>query len=111
MNAAAAYERIDQVVFTLDTAEVVEQFHDAILLCPMNSGATRPMPHPRSISMFKRIDEFDFRMNRPRGRRVVELTVSHSIPRLRPLIKRVEVWRGGRLRSVVTKPYRLTEFG
>src|SRR3954466_9026428 len=49
----------------------------------MNSGCTKPMPHPRDESTFRRIPDYDYaywRARRPRGERVVELCVDHSVP-------------------------------
>jgi hypothetical protein len=105
MNAALAYGALDQVVLTLDTASVTAAYHDTILLSPMNSGATKPMPHPRSIEMFKSISNFDWNMKRPRRNRVVELTVVGSMPDLVDHLVRVEVWRGGELSHALEPPY------
>lgn len=105
MNSAAAYDESDQVVFTLDTAGVVATHHGAILLSPMNSGATRPIPHARSIEMFKTIPDFDWNMDRPRRNRVVELTVARAMPDFMDYVIRVEVWRGGKLRHTIDPPY------
>lgn len=105
MNSAAAYDALDQVVFTLDTAGVAAAHRDAILLSPMNSGATKPMPHPRSIEMFRTIPDFIWNVKRPPRKRVVELTVSESMPDFMDHVNRVEVWRGGELRRTLEPPY------
>lgn len=102
MNAAAAYDAIDQIVFTLDTASALAAHHRSVLLSPMNSGATRPMPHPRSIAMFKPIGEFDWEMKRPKGNRVVELTIAHRVPDFMDHVIRVE----GRSSARGTAPIR-----
>lgn len=104
MNAAAAYDAMDQIVFTLDTAGVVRDQHDAILLSAMNSGATKPMPHPRSIEMFRTILDFDWNMRRSRRNRIVELTVTRSMPNFMQHLIRVEVWRGGEFRHAIDPP-------
>lgn len=105
MNAAAAYDATEHVVFTLDTASVLAVHHQGILLSPMNSGATRPMPHARSIAMFKSINDFDWEMRRSKAKRVVELTVSDSMPDFMKHVSRVEVWRGGAFLHSLAPPY------
>src|SRR5260221_1026036 len=46
LNAEAYWDK-GHCVLTVDTRKLVEQHLDRIVLSPMNSGCTRPMPFPR----------------------------------------------------------------
>ena len=60
MMGAKAYAGMSHDLLVVDTAELVERHRDEIRLSPMNSGATKPFPHPRDINLFKRFEEFPF---------------------------------------------------
>jgi len=81
---ARAYRGRRQTVLTLDTARLVEDHGERILLSPMNSGATLYKPLPRGRNTFTRIDDFPFEERRKAGRRpysnVVELVVERGVP-------------------------------
>jgi hypothetical protein len=83
LRNAVAYRGEPQLVLTLDTRSLVGAYGDAINLCPMNSGACRPMPHPRSPDIFQSIQEYDFEFNRrrkgSREKAVVECTVHDRV--------------------------------
>ena len=55
-----AYAGMSHDLLVIDTAELVERHRDGIRLSPMNSGATKPFPHPRDLDLFKRFEEFPF---------------------------------------------------
>lgn len=109
MNTAAAYSAVDQIVMVVDTRSLIASYEGRIRLSPMNSGATKPMAHPRSIAMFKPISEFEWSSRRPKRNRVVELTVEHSIPDVMSHVTRLEVWRGGRKQRAIEAPYETTK--
>ena len=84
-------------VMEVDTRSLIEAHRDRIWLCPMNSGNTFPMPHPRDESTFLRIADYPYhlwRKKRPRGERVVELAVDHSVSDICQYVTRVVVIRG-----------------
>jgi len=69
-------------VLVLDTRSLVDDHRDRIWLCPMNSGNTKPYPHPRGLSTFQRISDYpysDWRGKRAAGERVVELCVDNKV--------------------------------
>jgi hypothetical protein len=98
MNRARAYRDYEKLVYVVDTGSLLDECADRILLSPMNSGATLPMPWPRSIGMFKSIEDYDFEARRKKADPIVELTVEGGIPNLGAHLVRTEIWKGGRLR-------------
>jgi hypothetical protein len=58
----------------------------------MNSGCTRPYPHPRGKRTFLRISDYPYAARRTktiRGERAVELAVDYAIPDIQRFVKRV----------------------
>ncbi len=97
LTTAKAYREIEHEVLVLDTGLLIKEFQNKIWLCPINSGCTKPMPHPRDFSTFQRIDEYDYahwRRRRGRGERVVELCVDHSVPNVKRFVVDAFVVRG-----------------
>ena len=60
MMSARAYVGMSHDLLVVDTARLVECHREEIRLSPMNSGATKPFPHPRDLGLFKRFEEFPF---------------------------------------------------
>ena len=60
MMSAGAYEGLRHDLIVVDTGKLVEQKADSIRLSPMNSGATRPFPHPRNLDIFMSIADYPF---------------------------------------------------
>jgi hypothetical protein len=83
LRNAGAYRGDPQLVLILDCRQVVEAYCDQIMLCPMNSGACKPIAHPRTPAMFQRIREYDFDFwSRRKGgahKAVVECTVERGV--------------------------------
>jgi hypothetical protein len=64
----------------------------------MNSGCTKPIPHPRDENTFRRIVHYpyaDYRRRRKRGERVVELAVDYSVPDVADFVTRVVRMQAG----------------
>lgn len=83
LTGARAYRDIEHEVLVLDTRALVHAFVDKIWLCPINSGCTKPFPHPRDENTFQRVANYDYsywKSRRRRSERVVELCVDHSLP-------------------------------
>ncbi|WP_437911052.1 DUF7002 family protein [Sorangium sp. So ce327] len=99
---AVEYRDRRQTVLTIDTARLLERHGDRVRLSPMNSGNTRPYPHPRGHDTFLPLSQYPFESRKARGlEAVVELTVGRSVPDIRDLILRVEETGGGRPASVL----------
>lgn len=90
---ARAYRSKRQVVLTVSTAKLLARHKERVMLSPINSGCTKPFPHPRGRDTFLPLDEYPFEawsQKRRSGDPVVELTVRHSVPDIRELVTRVE---------------------
>ena len=89
LRNARAYEGLRQTLLIVDCAKLLARHADQVTLCPMNSGASRPMAFPRGRRTFLPIAEYPFEESRrKRGRKgaVVELTVEYSVPDIRDLV-------------------------
>lgn len=105
--SAAAYQDSDHDVLELDAAQLITAHRSAITLSPMNSGCTKPMPHPRGRGTFTSIADYPYahwRSRRKRGERVVELAVTGGVPDVRKYVRRVLVMRGKTKVSTVWEP-------
>jgi hypothetical protein len=97
--AARAYRDQSHDVLILDTASLLAVHGQNVVLSPINSGCTKPFPHPRGRSTFLDIASYpyvDRRRTRPAGNAVVELAVSDGIPDIEPLVVRVVRRRAGK---------------
>lgn len=87
---ARAYKKLTHDVLTIDTASLVRDYADKIMLCRMNSGNTFPMPHPRGVGDFMTIDAYPAK---PRTggpvKRVVEVVTDYSIPNIKDYVTEV----------------------
>jgi Family of unknown function (DUF7002) len=92
-----AYKQKPHDVLEVDTRALVRAYFEAIWLCPMNSGCTKPMPHPRGDDTFLRIRDYPYaerRRKKRKGERVVELAVDYSVPDIAAYVRRVVVMQG-----------------
>jgi hypothetical protein len=90
---AKAYRDRRHYVLTLDSKAFITAHVDAILLSPMNSGATLYDPLSRGASTFLSISDFPFaerRRTRAVQNTVVELLVKYSVPKVREFVIKVE---------------------
>lgn len=78
---ARHYKNLEHDVLTIDTAQLIANYRNAVWLCHMNSGNTFPIPHRRGMDTFKRISDFPTKKNPliP-AREVVEVVVDYSVP-------------------------------
>jgi hypothetical protein len=94
-------------VLEISTRELLEDYFEKIWLCPMNSGCTRPMPHPRDEKTFQRIPDYPYsywRSKRPRGERVVEFAIDHAVPDIRNYVRRVVEMKNSQEIRTIYKP-------
>jgi hypothetical protein len=94
---AGEYRSHEHDVLVLDTAAIVKTHRDNIWLCSINSGCTKPFPHPRGNSTFRRIADYpysDWRKKRPKGERVVEFAVDNGIPNIAQYVTKVVRMKG-----------------
>ena len=104
LTGARAYRDREHDVLEVDTRSLVEAHREKIWLCPMNSGCTKPFPHPRDEGIFARISDYPYscwRRRRVRGERAVELAVDYSVRDVCAHVRRVVVMQGTDVVSVV----------
>jgi hypothetical protein len=89
---AGTYRAQEHDVLELDSKALVEAYADRVWFCPINSGCTKPFPHPRGYSTFQRISDYPYaqwKTKRKRGERVVELAIGYAVPDIAKYVKRV----------------------
>lgn len=80
---ASEHRSSDHLLFALDTSRLLAAHREAILLSPINTGSTKPMPQPRGRNCFVPLDEYplDWRLKKYGKRRAVaEVAVRTSVP-------------------------------
>lgn len=96
---AASYRCHEHDVIELEAEPLVRAYSEKIWLCPMNSGCTKPVAHPRGKDTFSRISDYPYaswKAKRSRGERVVELAVDYAVPDVAKYVKRVRRMKGSK---------------
>lgn len=96
---AGTYREEPHDVLEISTQELLNDYFEKIWFCPINSGCTKPMPHPRGESTFQRISDYPYsfwRAKRPRRERVVEFVVDYGVPDISQYVTRVVEMRGNK---------------
>ncbi len=91
--SAKAYRSKRQTVLTVSTSRLLARHKATVMLSPMNSGCTKPFPHPRGLDTFLPLGQYPFgkwQKKRRGGDAIVELTVKYSVPDIKDLVTRVE---------------------
>jgi len=104
LTNAKAYRDQEHDVLEIETRSLIYAHRDAIWFCPINSGCTKPMPHPRDESVFSRIPDYPYahwRQRRGPRERVVELAVDHAVSDIEQHVRRVVVKRGTEVLNVL----------
>lgn len=97
LTGAKTYRDLEHDVLEIDTSSLVAAHRERVWLCPINSGCTKPFPHPRDESAFLRVPDYPYSHWRDRRRpteRVVELAIDYAVPDIRDHVTRVIVKRG-----------------
>lgn len=103
MNARAYRDRRHTVII-LDSARLVAQHEDRILLSPINSGSTIYNPKERGRKTFLPLSEYPFeerRALRGTANAVAECAVVYSVPDIRTFTLRVEHRAGNEILEVL----------
>ena len=98
--SARAYRGKKHDILEVDTKAIVRDFPDKITLSPINSGSTLFNPSPRGKQTFSRIKDFPY-ADRPKGNRVAELAIDHSVPNISDYVGRVVEMQGNKVIRVV----------
>lgn len=104
LTQAEAYRNHIHDVLEVDTRSLVTAHYERISLCPINSGCTKPMPHPRDENIFSSIPQYPYaywRSRRGRLERVVELAIDYSVPDIAAHVRSVVAKRGKETISVI----------
>jgi hypothetical protein len=94
---ARPYRNESHDVIEVQSRSLVQAYYDKIWLCPMNSGCTKPFPHPRDAQTFRRIPDYPYaerRRKKKAGERVVELAVDYGVPDIQKFVVRAVEMRG-----------------
>ena len=89
---ARSYRDDEHIVITVETAELVSRYQDAITLSPINSGAAAPAMARRGSETFRRLDDCPYEeWRRARAKSAVaELAVDYAIPDIASMTSSVE---------------------
>jgi len=76
----------------IDSSGIVERYANQIELAHMNTGNTRPFPHPRGPDTFRCMEDYDYDGRRKLANysSVVELTVLGGVADIQKDVRRVE---------------------
>ncbi|MFL5612430.1 MAG: DUF7002 family protein [Gemmatimonadaceae bacterium] len=105
--SAREYRQRRQLVLTIRTSDLLALYERDVLLSPMNSGATKPYPHPRGRKTFLPMSEYPlaaWRRKRPKGDSVVEVLVKGGVRGIAALVEKAEHLAGGRAVEVIYPP-------
>lgn len=98
LTGAKAYKDKEHDIIELNTQKLIEAHYGNIVLCPINSGCTKPFPAKRDYNSFLPIDEYPYNhwlsKRGKRGDKVVELVINYSVPDLAEFVQRVTVMKG-----------------
>lgn len=92
LMSAAEYVGKKHTILQLDSASLVREYESQIKLAHMNTGNTRPFPHPRSPATFRSMDAYPYPERRrfPDYFAVVELTVLGGVPDVKDFVIKAE---------------------
>ena len=88
-----AYRESRHTILVIDTADLVQRYGDKVAVTTMNTGATKPMPHPRGYDSFVELSKFDYdasRRIRGKSKAIAEVTIGYAVRDIASLVKRVD---------------------
>ncbi|MCG7985340.1 MAG: hypothetical protein JAY90_21670 [Candidatus Thiodiazotropha lotti] len=95
---ARPYRNRPHDVLIIQSQELIRAYAHNIYLSPMNSGCTRPFPHPRGRNTFSKIDEYPFTTRKRKAvgvwDAVVEVAIQGGVPDIAKYVLRVESRQG-----------------
>jgi hypothetical protein len=96
---AKAYRNLRHTVLHVDTARLLDRHADRVVLSPINSGCTKPMPAPRGRDTFRSLRDYpfdDWLKKRGSADAVVELAVKDGVRDIAEFVIRVEETGAGK---------------
>lgn len=107
MMRSSPYRNHEHVVLVFDTRRLLGQKGHSVTLSPMNSGATRPMPHARGRDTFQRMGSYPYwERKSQRKDPVAEVAIDDGVKNVEAFLRRVEKGTAGVRRSVIWSPGR-----
>lgn len=97
---ARPYRAQKHCVLTVDTALLLEQYADQVRLTALNSGNTKPFPHPRDSSTFLPLEKYPYQERLKKGTKdnaVVEFAVKSSVPNIADFVIKVDHMIGNKV--------------
>jgi hypothetical protein len=93
MMAAKAYREEPKTVLYVRTADLLQRHSARVVLAAMNTGNTKPFPHPRGPATFRSLADYPYYEYRSKkgAEAVVELAVQGAVPDVAEFVYRVEV--------------------
>lgn len=85
MYAAKPYIGKKHDIIKVDSNSFVEEYYEHIVLCPINSGCTKPFAHKRDFSVFHEAIDYPFeqrRKSRGLSNAVAEIAVPGGVPNI-----------------------------
>ena len=101
---ARAYRNERHTLLVLRTKELLHRYSHRTVLSPLNTGATKPIPHPRGKNCFLPLASYPFEYwRRKRNVRdaVVELAVPEAVPNVIEMLERVSIVRRDQAEEIV----------
>ena len=92
MISARAYRGIVQDVLVVRTEPLVKKYISELRLSPMNSGCTKPFPHPRSPAIFYSMNDYPFDERLKllgKSHAVAEICVRREVPDIQNYVEKV----------------------
>ena len=104
---ALAYRNERHALLVARTQEFFDRHADRTVLSPLNTGATKPIPHPRGKDCFVPLASYPFaywRRKRKVRDAVVELAVPWAVPNVIEVLERVSIVGRSEPEEVVWSP-------
>ncbi len=101
---ARAYRNDRHSLLVARTHDLLARHSERAVLSPLNTGATKPMPHPRGKNCFVPLPAYPFtywRRKRNLRSAVVELAVAGSVPDLMETLEQVSVVGRGETEEIL----------
>jgi uncharacterized protein DUF7002 len=101
---ARAYRRERHALLVARTRELLDRHAPRTVLSPLNTGATKPMPHPRGRNCFVPLAFYPFAYWRDKRNvrdAVVELAVQMAVPDFTEVLERVSIVGRGEPEEVI----------
>ena len=101
---ARAYRNERHALLVARTRDLLDRHSARTVLSPLNTGATKPMPHPRGRNCFVPLSSYPFahwKQKRNVRDAVVELAIRGAVPDLMEVLERVSIVGRGEAEQVI----------